>query len=136
MTKIIGVLIIVLVIWGGYELFLVWDEYDKGKDIRKKEAEAASRFTPEQLAGLPQPLESSLQAAQKSGANGLKKWLKFYDNKKVTDPRRAWIELDYVVLVGREDPAEARRVFAEIKNRTTPESPVYERVKQLGKTYE
>ena len=54
----------------------------------------------------------------------------------VQDPRKAWIELDYCVLVSREDLSEARRVFAEVKKRTPPSSPVWPRVKDLEKVYE
>ena len=96
---------------------------------------AAAAVVPEQLAGMPAGLEPSLQAAQTAGAPGLKNWMKQY-GRSVGDPRLAWIELDYVVLVARDDPAEARRLFAAVKKRTTPASPVYERVKQLEKTYE
>jgi len=134
MTKIISVFIIVLVIYGGWNLFLYWE---KVKDEKENSLKAAAHATvvPEQLPGMPSGLEPTLQAAQKAGAPGLKNWLKQY-SRVVGDPRLAWIELDYVVLVARDDPAEARRVFAAVKKRTTPASPVYERVKQLEKTYE
>ena len=33
--------------------------------------------------------------------------------------RRAWIELDYCVLIARSNPAEARKIFAEVKERFT-----------------
>ena len=58
-----------------------------------------------------------------------------YD-RSVVDPRRAWIQLDYVVEVSREDPSEAKRVFKNVKDRTPPSSPVYSRIKSLEKTYE
>ena len=134
MTKIISVLIIVLVLYGGWNLFLYWEKVRDEKENTRRAATAAT-VIPEQLPGLPVGLEPTLQAAQKGGAVGLKNWLRQYD-RVVGDPRRAWIELDYVVLVARDDPAEARRVFAAVKKRTTPASPVYERVKQLEKTYE
>jgi len=44
--------------------------------------------------------------------------------------------LDYVLVAAPGDPAEARRVFAQVKARLTPRSPVYPRMKQLEKTYE
>ncbi len=56
--------------------------------------------------------------------------------KVAKDPRLAWIELDYVQLVAPKNPGEAKRVFADVKQRTPPESPVYKRVKELEKTYE
>jgi len=39
-------------------------------------------------------------------------------------------------MIAREDPAEARRVFAAVRERTGPTSPVWPRVKQLAPTYE
>jgi len=134
MTKAISVLIIVLVIYGGWKLFFYWEQVKEEKENSQKAA-AAAAVVPEQLPGMPAGLEPTLQAAQQAGAPGLKNWLRQYD-RVVGDPRRAWIELDYVVLVARDDPAEARRAFAAVKKRTTPASPVYERVKQLEKTYE
>jgi hypothetical protein len=44
--------------------------------------------------------------------------------------------LDYVVLVAKDDPAEARRVFTRVKTRTSTTSPVYPRIESLAKTYE
>jgi hypothetical protein len=52
------------------------------------------------------------------------------------NPSKAWIELDYCTLIAREDPAEARRLFAAVKERTPASSPVWDRVKKLEKTYE
>ena len=54
----------------------------------------------------------------------------------MADPRLAWIELDYVVEVAPSDPAAARKVFAQVKARLTPTSPVYSRMQQLEKPYE
>jgi len=54
----------------------------------------------------------------------------------VQDPRKAWIELDYCVMVAREDPAEAKRVFRDVKARTAASSPVWPRIQKLQKTYE
>ncbi|MBI2927721.1 MAG: hypothetical protein HYY24_18650 [Verrucomicrobia bacterium] len=79
-------------------------------------------------------LEKSLEAAKGSAA-ALNGWLKQY-RVYVADPRLADIELDYVLLIGRTDPAEAKRVFADVRRRTPPNSPVYERVKRLSRTYE
>jgi hypothetical protein len=54
----------------------------------------------------------------------------------VSDPRLAAIELDYIVLIGSTNPQEARRLFTAVKQRTPPNSPIYERVKRLEKTYQ
>ena len=100
---------------------------------RKQAAVAA--VAGESLQGLPYGLEQSLRAAQGQGAAGLRNWLKAY-GQSVQDPRKAWIELDYCVLIAREDPAEAKRVFAGVKERTPATSPIFPRIKQLEKTYQ
>ena len=135
MTKLIGVLVIVAVIWGGYELFCLWDKYDTDKDLKEKEAEAARNFNPDQLPGMPDNLRNSFQIAKGRGTTGMHDWLQAY-GKKVEDPRRAWIELDYVVQIGGSDPVEAKKIFADVKARTSTNSVIYPRVKQLAKTYE
>jgi hypothetical protein len=133
-TKLIAAAIIVAVLYGGWHLFLYWEKVRDEEKVAQKQA-AATAIVPEQLPGLAQSLEPTLKAAQNQGAAGLRNWLKTY-NKVVQDPRRAWIELDYCVLVAREDPSEAKRVFASVRDRTGPASPVYRRVKDLEKTYE
>src|SRR5260370_34758104 len=138
MTKLIAVLIIVIVLFGGWHLFLYWEKVrDEEKTAQKQAASAV--VAPEQLSGLPQQYETSLQAAiaasKTQGASALKKWLNAFD-RAVQDPRRAWVELDYCLLLSKEDPSEARRVFAAVKERTPPSSPVWPRIKQLEKTYE
>ena len=89
----------------------------------------------DQLPGLPDNLQAALGAAEQHGASGLRAFLAAHGNA-IKDPRRAWIELDYVVLAGETDPAEARRVFAKVKARLTSGSPVYNRLQELKKTYE
>jgi hypothetical protein len=134
MTKLIGALIIIAVLYGGWELFLYWEKVKNEEDTKQKQ-DAAAMVMGDQLPGLAPALESTLQAARKQGTAGLKNWLKTY-SQSVEDPRKAWIELDYCVAVAREDPAEARRVFATVKERIGPASPVWPRMKQLEKTYE
>ena len=89
----------------------------------------------DQLPGLPPKLQPVLEAAQQRGAAGLRDFLAA-NGKNVADPRLAWIQLDYVLVVAQSDPAEARKVFAQVKQRLTPASPVYTRMQQLEKTYE
>jgi hypothetical protein len=134
MTKLIVIFIIVVALFGGWQLFLYWDKVSHEEDVKKKQ-EASSVIVPEQLPGIPQQLEASLAAAQKQGAAGLRRWLKTY-GRAIQDPRKAWIQLDYCVAVAREDPADAKQTFAEVKNRTPDSSPVMPRIKQLEKTYE
>ena len=134
MTKLIAALIIVAVLFGGWRLFLYWEKV-KNEEETKQKQEAAAAVMGDQLPGLPYQLEASLQTARKQGAAGLRTWLKT-NSRSVEDPRKAWIELDFCVAVAREDPAEAKRVFAAVKERIGPSSSVWPRMKQLEKTYE
>jgi hypothetical protein len=134
MTKLIVVLVIVGVLYGGWELFLYWDKVKNEEQVAQKQA-AASVVVGDQLAGVPSSLEATLKSAQQEGPAAVKNWLKTYD-RVIADPRKAWVELDYCVALAKEDPAEARRVFAAVKKRTPPSSPVWPRIKQLENAYE
>jgi hypothetical protein len=134
MTKVIAAFIIVVALYGGWHFFLYWERVRDEKEAKQKQA-AAAVVSGDQLPGLPDKLAPLLENAKKHGATGLRTWLKNY-GRMVQDPRKAWIELDYCVLVSREDLPEARRVFAEVKARTGPSSPVWPRVKDLEKAYE
>ncbi len=134
MTKVIGAVIIVLLLYGSYELFLYWERVKNDQEKQQKQ-EAAAMVMGDSLPGLPSNLEPSLQSARQRGAAGLRAWLKA-NGASVEDPRKAWIERDFCVAVAREDPAEAKRVFASVKERLGPASPVWPRMKQLEKTYE
>ena len=132
---IIGIVVAVAVIFVGWLIFKEWNKFDTGNDIKEQEAAAALVVNPQSLPGMPNNLEQSYGMAQTAGATGLKNWLKLYGDS-VQDPRRAWIELDYMVLIARTDPVEAKKIFADIKERIPTNSPVYPRVRQLQKTYE
>jgi hypothetical protein len=134
MTKLIVVLILLAVLYGGSELFFYWEKVKNEEEIQKKQA-AAAVVVGENLPGVPQQLEPSLNAAEAQGAAGLRAWLKTY-GRSIQDPRKAWIELDYCLLISREDPSEAKRLFAEVKSRTPDSSPVWPRIKKLEKAYE
>ena len=134
MTKLIGAVIIIAVLYGVWELFLYWEKVKNEEETQQKQA-AAAMVMGDQLPGVPYQLESSLQAARKQGAAGLRNWLKA-NAQSIEDPRKAWIELDFCVAVAREDTAEARRVFAAVKERIGPASPVWPRMKELERTYE
>jgi hypothetical protein len=132
MTKLIAIFIIVLVLFGAWKFFLYWEEV-KNQNETKQKREAAAAVTCDQLPGVPQKLEPSLQAASKSVA-GLKNWLRAND-RLIQDPRKACVELDYCLLLSRDDLPEARRVFNEVKKRVGPASPVWPRIQQLDATY-
>ena len=132
MTKLIAILVILLVIWGGWKLFEYWESVN-AKDTK---AAAVAKVVPEQLEGMPSAaLEPSLAAATLEGASGLKNWLNRYGSS-VKDPRLGWIQLDYVVLITKDNPAEAKKIFAQVKSRIKPGNPVYDRIKKLEKTYD
>jgi hypothetical protein len=135
MTKLITVLIIVAALWGGWQLFLYWDKVKTEDETAAKKKAQTEITSGEQLSGMPSPLEPSYQAAKKQGATGLKNWLKI-NGRNIQDPRKAWIELEYCIAISREDPVEAKRVYAEVRNRTPQTSPVWPRIKQLEKTYQ
>ncbi len=132
MTKLITILIILVVGFIGYHLFEYWQTVEKEQDQKKP---VVQQLTGDELQGMPDKLLLSYQAAQKRGLEGLRDWLKAYGNE-VKDPRKAWIQLDYCLLVQREDIGEAKRVFADVKARTPKNSPVWPRIQDLAKTYE
>lgn len=133
-TKLIAIAIVALMLFGSFKLFFYFEQVKNERETEKKQA-AAALVVGDQLEGLPQSLVSSLQAAQTQGAAGLRNWLKSFGHA-VQDPRKAWIELDYIVMLARDNPAEARALFAEVKQRTPPSSPVWPRIKQLQTTFE
>lgn len=135
MTKLITILIIVAALWGGWQLFLYWDKVKTEDEAAAKKKAQTEIVSGEQLAGMPSGLEPSYQTAKNQGAAAMKTWLKL-NGRSVQDPRKAWIELDYCIAVSREDPAEAKRVYAEVRNRTPQSSQVWPRIKQLEKTYQ
>jgi len=134
MTKLIAVLIVALVLFAAWHVVMYYDKVQNEKESEQKQA-AAARVDGDSLPGLPYQLQDSFRAAEQQGATGLGNWLKVY-GPSVQDPRRAWIELDYCVQIARDNPAEARRIFAEVKQRTPPSSRIWPRIKELAKTYE
>ena len=107
----------------------------KNEEETKQKQEAAAMVMGDQLPGMPYQLDEPAGSADSAAPPGCRTWLKT-NSQSIQDPRKAWIELDYCVAVAREDPAEARRVFAAVKERIGPSSPVWPRMKELEKTYE
>lgn len=134
MTKLIAVLILLVVLFCGWQLFFYWEKVKNEEEVQKKQA-ASTVVTEDQLSGLARQYEPSLKAAEAQGAGGLRTWLKTY-GRVVEDPRKAWIQLDYCLLISRDDPSQAKQVFAEVKKRTPETSPVWPRIKKLEKAYE
>ena len=136
MKALISILIVVCALWGLNELITFWQKKrQEAEGIKIEQTTKAAPLRGEDLPGLPSTFEASLAEAQRQGSGALKNWLKLYRDY-VTDPRLAWIELDYVVMASRDAPKEAREVFHSVRARVRANSPVYERVKKLAKTYE
>jgi hypothetical protein len=134
MKFLIGLVIVVGLALGVYQIYEYWGNF-KPKDTAAATPPPPQEISGDQLPGMLPSLEPVLQAARRRGAPGLHDFLTMYGNT-IADPRRAWIELDYTVLVGQSNPGEARREFAKVRGRVQPGSPVYDRVKQLESTYE
>jgi nicotinic acid phosphoribosyltransferase len=133
MTKIITAGIIIVVLYVAWHLFVYWEQV---RDEKETQAAAAKVVVNEHaLGGMPHQLENSLQGAKSAGVNTFRQWLDTY-RSSLQDPRKAWIELDYCVMLSRDNPKEARRIFTAVKERIRPDSPVYPRVKQLEPTYD
>jgi hypothetical protein len=135
MRQFLGILIVVAVLMMVKRLYTKYEAIKKEGSRSEQTTPAANPNDSSALPGLPPTLEAPLQTAQKQGADGLRNFLAQY-HYAIRDPRLAAIELDYVVLVNLKDPAEARRVFKAVQERTPTSSPVYERVKRLAKTYQ
>ena len=133
-TKLIAVVIIVLVLFGVFELYSYYKAVEN-EDLTRQNEAAAKIVKPEQLPGMPYELQPSLTAAQQAGPKFFGNWLATY-GRSLQDPRLAWIQLDYVVAISRDNPAEARKIFAAVKDRTPSSSPVYPRIQELAKSYE
>jgi hypothetical protein len=135
MTKaLITIAIVAIVGLGAWQIFEYWQKVQDEKASEEKQA-ASSVVNEDSLQGLPEGWQTSLHAAEQGGASALGNWLKTYGNG-VQDPRKAWIQLNYVVLITRDNPQEAKRLFADVKDRTLPNSPVWPRIQAMQKTYE
>jgi len=133
-TKLIGALVALLLVWGGYKIVAYYKHVEQQRWLKEEEA-AGKNVDPGKLDGVPYQLQSSLTRAEAGGAESMKNWLQLYGNQ-ISDPRKAWIQLDYCKLVARDNPQEARALFAAVKQRLTEDSPVYPRMKQLEKSFE
>ena len=134
-----SIVIIALVLWGGYALWEKWQSYDTKQVEQQKQEEKVTSLNPDTLPGMPPAFIESYKKAEEASKKGditaLRNWLKIY-GQRVDDPRRAWIELDYMVLISKSDPQEAKKIFADIKGRIPEDSPIMPRVKLLEKTYQ
>jgi hypothetical protein len=132
---VIGLIIVVGLSLGAWQVYQFWGNYSDKPAPTTAPTPAPAEVNGDQLPGLPSTLNGPLQTAEEHGVTALRDFLAGHGSE-IKDPRRAWIELDYVVLAGASDAGEARRVFQKVQARLTPSSPVYNRMKQLEKTYD
>lgn len=132
---LLGILILAGLGYGGYQLWDYWGHFKQPDSSSHATASAAPDIADTSLPGMPPKLEPMLANARNRGAQGLHDFLLTY-GRTISDPRLASIQLDYVVLVAKDDPNEARKIFSQVKSRTSRTSPVYPRIQMLEKTYE
>jgi hypothetical protein len=136
MKVAIGILITLVVLIGGYKLFEHWQAVKEQRVLDEKVARGAD-IDPDKLPGLPWQLVQKLRDAQQAGPASVKNFIEYCKRlPEVKDPRLAWIELDYVVMITSSDPVEAKKIFHEIKKRTPEDSPIVPRIKSMEKNYE
>ena len=135
MKALIGILIALVVGMGAYRIYDHWEKVKERRVLDERAARGAD-INPDQLPGMPYQMAFKLQDAQRDPAT-FKRFLEACKNyPDVKDPKLAWVELDYVVMISAKDPVEAKKVFQEVKKRTPADSPVYPRIKSLEKNYE
>lgn len=134
MTKLITVLLVVLAVFVGYRMFVYWEKVTSEQDLRQEEEARRRIVDPNALPGMPWELADSFNKVKTDGA-ALRRWLQA-NQARVQDPRLAWIQLDFVELIGRDSPNEAREVFNAVKPRVGTNSPIYPRIEKLGKTFQ
>ena len=130
MTKLISIFVVIVVIFSGWHFFQYWKQVRDEEEQQKVE----KTINGDALAGMPTyELDRMYQASRAKGPAVVREWLKAH-GAVVKDPRRAWIELDFVVSIMRDNPAEARQVFSSVKSRLKETSPVWPRMKELEKS--
>lgn len=87
-----------------------------------------------QLDGMPPQLQASLDTAEAQGPNSLKRWLAAHQ-KYCRDPKLGDIQLDLAVALMRQNSAEARATYKEVRDRTPGNSPLRPRVDALARTF-
>ena len=133
MTKAIWILIALVVAYGAFLLIKQWNQAQMDHGQQRSSAQTTN-VNGEALSGLPYQLEPGYRAAKEGGPKAFQTW--FVANERMlADPRKAWIQLELCVAMSRENPAEAKKIFAAVKSRVPPSSPVWSRVKELEKTF-
>ena len=136
MKPIISILVILIVCVGGWKLFEYWEKTDQDQEVTKR-ADDGADIRENDLPGMPYQLEPNYAKARQKGVAGLKEFLDAYGKApKFQDPRKAWVELDYAVLIAGSDPVEAKKIFLDVKSRIRTNAPIYRRIRAMSKTFE
>ena len=136
MKRLISIFVILAVCIGAYKLFDYWERTSLDEEVNKK-MEDGSDIREYDLSGMPYQLEQKYAQAKAKGASGLKEFLDAYGKApKFLDPRKAWIQLDYAVLIAGSDPLEAKKIFIDVKDRIRTNAPIYRRIRAMSKTFE
>jgi hypothetical protein len=129
------ILIIALLLWGGY--YVVSSLTSRYQAIEKKEtvANQPAPVPSSSLEGMPYQLQGSLDAAEAQGPAALKRWIDA-NRRYLRDPKLGDIELDLAVALMRQNLAEARTIYKDVKSRTPANSPLQGRLQKLAKGLE
>lgn len=131
MTRLISIFIVAVVVFCAWRVYRHWEQVQQELHANPK----SDVISPDSLAGLPPELQHSYQLVRTKETAVMRNWLNTYGHM-INDPRKAWIELDFCTAIARENPAEARGIFADVKARTPESSPVWPRIKQLEASFE
>lgn len=125
-----------ILIIGGllYGVWKIWEVYDqKTSNQVTVQENVRRRADGTRLPGMDPGLENAYSDAMQGGVLSLKAFLQNYRNTSyLTDPRLAWIEIDYALLLRYKDPLEANRVFQTVKARSkSGHAMVQDRIRDL-----
>jgi hypothetical protein len=135
MSRLIGIAVIALLVFGGWKLAEYYQRVEAERAYEMRHGGPRALPPAPALAGLPPALEPSLIEAESRGASALHQWLEYY-GPSVQDPRKASIELDYCVMIARDDPAAARQLFDAVRQRIKPDSPLRPRIEAMAGAYQ
>ena len=134
MKNLIGLALIVGVLFGAYKLWELYDQQSATKQLVEKDTR--HQEFGQHLQGLDQRLEQVFREAHGKGPIALKAFLTDYRNTAfLQDPRLAWMEVDYALMLVNKDAKQARAAFDEVRNRIPPNSPVMPRIKELEQAF-
>ena len=133
MTKVIWALIIAVVVFIGYRIYLHWAVVQEESGGQKEVP--VMNVSGDALPGMPSHLDAGCRAAKDKSPAAFRAWFTA-NEKQLADPRKAWIELDLCVAIRRDNPAEAKQIYARVKKRVPPSSPVWPRLKELEKAFQ